>query len=145
MFWAWVQGGLPSYIYYPGNHAGTQDMRRTKLVKEQRADYIKAGCPAVQDIDSGHFRPWRESGQNLIVMNTTQFQVGGFNGKIITNGDRAMTSYTINNTVGLSSLLGQTTWGPAVGMKAGAWDRQTGSMHNVIQTFTWSEPNPCGR
>ena len=145
MFWAWVQGGLPSDIYYPGSHPGTQDMKRSRIVQRMRTAYMQKGCPASDHLDSGHFGPWKESGGNVIVANTTQFQVGGFNGNIFTTGDRAMTSYTINNTIGLSSLLGQTTWGPAVGMQAGAWDRLSGSMHNIRQTFTWSEPNPCGR
>jgi RHS repeat-associated protein len=141
--WNWLWGTLASQLYYPANHPAARDMRRSTVVQNLRHAYIEAGCPANFPITSGHAGPWKESAGNLIVGDTTQFQVGGFNGTFATGPDGAVSSSTIFNTAGWSSLTGESTWGPKFGLKANALDTQRGLGHNVEQTFTWTEPNPC--
>ncbi len=120
-------------------------MKRSTVVQEMRRQYISAGCPAWSPVDSGHSAPWKESARNLIVKNTPQFQVGGFNGAITMSLDRSMTAYTVFNTTGWSSLVGESTWGPKLGWREDLFDNHTGRGlgQNVRQIFSWSEPNPC--
>ncbi len=82
--WKWLLGALPSSLHYFQNDQATQDMRRSSVVQQLRGNYIGAGCPAYIPVDSGHFAPWKESATNLVIKNTTQFQVGGFNGAFTT-------------------------------------------------------------
>jgi RHS repeat-associated protein len=141
--WLWHWGLLPDTIYYGPRDTGTVNMRRSAVVQDLRKAYIGAGCPASFPIDSGHLAPWKESAINLVVGNTTQFVVGGFNGIITTSPDGTTTVYTIRNTTGWSSLLGESSWGPKIGLKSDALDTSRGPGHNVLQVFEWLEPNPC--
>ena len=143
--WRWLVGSLPSTIYYGSKSPGTRDMMRSTVVGRLRQQYISQGCPSEVTVNSGHLEPWKESARNLVVANPTQFQVGGFREIFSTNRDRSTTSYTIWNVVGWSSLSGESTWGPHLGMKDDALDTQGGVGHNVLQLFVWSEANPCGR
>lgn len=57
----------------------------------------------------------------------------------------------ITNTADVSSLLGLSAGGGAlsragININRNAWDNPrgaSGTAHNVVQTFQWSEPNPC--
>ena len=145
-FWygfLWLQGLLPRTVHYPANSQGTKDMRRSSVVQSLRSKYIASGCAAYAEQGSGHFEPWKESARNGVVTNTTQFEVGGFQMKSMTSPDRTMTSHTIRNTTGWSSLAGLSTWGPSLGLKPYAIDTNWGPGRNVVQVFTWTEPNPC--
>jgi RHS repeat-associated protein len=141
--WLWLHGLLPRSVYYPETSQGTEDMKRSSVVQRLRNKYINEGCPDYDSQRSGHFEPWAESARNGIVGNTTQFEVGGFVMTTATSGDRAMTSYTVRNTTGWSSLFGVSTWGPSVGIRENAWDVQSGLGANVEQVFVWKESNPC--
>lgn len=86
--------------------------------------------------------------------NPTQYQVGGFGGggarNQITRNSNGTISYTITNTAGFSSAIG---WSAGIGkvnrtlgtnINRNALDVPSGyPFGNVVQTFTWSEPNPC--
>jgi hypothetical protein len=143
----WLLGNVPSAIYYPANSHGTQEMKRSRVVQNVRQRYVAAGCPALAEYASGHLEPWKESRDNLVFKNTTQFQVGGFVATFATSRDN-VTSYTIFNTLSWSSFLGESTWGPSVGLRRNAFDNQGSSKlwpfgRNVVQTFVWTETNPC--
>lgn len=102
-------------------------------------------CVANRTVSSGHYAPWKESASNLVIKNTTQFEVGGFNGVFTTGPDGAVATYTIRNIAGWSSLLGESTWGKHLNLKPDALDTRWGPGHNVLQVFVWTEPSPCHR
>ena len=86
------------------------------------------------------------------VFNPTQAEVGGFSGRTshITRNSNGTISYTITNTAGFSSFIG---WSAGMGVinrmfgtniDRSALDLPNGyPMGNVVQTFRWSEPDPC--
>jgi RHS repeat-associated protein len=153
----WLSGDLPSAIFYGQNDPATQEMRISPLVQLRRSTYVAQGCPATGQLNGGHFEAYATSffvpkgigtdvlgGGAIPAMNQTAVQVGGFTGTIKRNG--SIVTYTITNTAGNSSFLGESTWGPLLGMKGTAWDNPngpTGPRHNVVQTFQWTEANPC--
>jgi RHS repeat-associated protein len=146
----WALGVLPRQINYGQNSLGTQDMRNAGTVKRGIQKYKNAGCPASGTLNSadgggdGHFGPWQETRDDLLngMPNPTQAEVGGYTGTITNNGNGTV-SMTINNTTGLASLLGVSTYAPSA---TGAVDT-VGSVLGappVKQTFQWTEPSPCG-
>jgi hypothetical protein len=94
-------------------------------------------------LNAGHFAAWKETATDLMSgqVNPTQAEVGGYTGSINTNSDGSATM-AINNTTGLASLLGVSTYAPSM---TGAVD-DLGTlmgMPPVNQTFQWTEANPC--
>jgi RHS repeat-associated protein len=143
----WVTGlSLPSEDYGPRT-GESKDMRRSPRVQQARQQFIGAGCPSPFRFGQGHPDAYKESMKGFATGNPnwTQFQVGGYGGATISSSSGA-TAYRIPNTAGFSSFTGETTWGKYIGMKPNVWDNPlgaTGPMHNVEQTFSWSEPSVC--
>jgi RHS repeat-associated protein len=145
----WALGVLPSHIYYGQNSLGTQDMRNTGTVKRAIQKYKNAGCPASGDLGSGagggdgHFGPWQETRDDILsgTPNPTQAEVGGYTGSITNNGDGSV-SMRIDNTTGLASLTGASTYAPSYTGAVDAVGSALGAPP-VVQTFQWTEPSPC--
>jgi RHS repeat-associated protein len=152
----WLIGATPAslHIHYGPNDGATKDMEDSPFVREKRQEYIEKNCPSKQPLSQGHFSAYAESANNgaqtaltagEIPMNWTQAQVGGYSGSITTSGN--VTTFTINNTAGISSFIGQSTWGKYVGAKANSSDNalgKSGPGHNIQQTFQWTETGLCG-
>jgi hypothetical protein len=161
----WLEGNLPSTIDYGPYHQATQDMARSTAVLKDRQEYIDKGCPATGRLAADNFEAYAETfgpvapGVPVLrslpgfVFNPTQAQVGGFGGRTshITRNSNGTVTYTITNTAGVSSLLGLSAAGGVlskvgININRNAWDNPfgaNGQANNVVQTFRWSEPDPC--
>ena len=149
-FLYWITSQLPQSIYYGADDPATKEIAGGSTVRRAIREYVKADCPSVGRLESGHFEAYAESLLDRLIsprFNQTQFQVGGHSGSIRTNANGTVT-YKVTNTAGFSSFVGRSTWGPPLGMKPYAWDNlfgQSGPMHNVSQIFEWTGANPCGK
>jgi RHS repeat-associated protein len=142
----WLSGALPSEIRYGQDDPATEELRSGRAVRRRRREYIAAGCPDSRKLDAGHFEAYFDSVDHALIgpPNGMQFQVGGHGGSITKSG--GIVTYKVTNIAGFSSFTGHSTWGPWVGRKPNAWDNPLGPkgpMHNVFQTFEWSEADPC--
>jgi RHS repeat-associated protein len=148
-FWAWVSGRAPQRIYYSKSTIATQDMMRSGKMRQVRQDYINQACPAQAGFNQGHVQAYADSAKGWASLNPnyTESQVGGYYGKIASND--VMTTYTIFNTAGISSFVGESAVGPKIpflNLKGNELDNlfgQNGPSHNVVQQFVFTEPNPC--
>ena len=159
----WNSGALPSTINYGPNDGWTKDIVMSSSFRHIRNTYIQQGCPAsAPNLDPGHALPFVDG---YLSGNVTLAEVGGFNAAVSTSG--GVSTYTITNVAGQASFSGATTLGAGTVMGlsgasylpgnqlllpfqilagAGVSDNPngaTGPRHNVTQTFTWQEPNPC--
>jgi|GEM_PF-3467967 len=142
--WTRGMGFVAPNISYGPNSLGTQDMRRAGTVKNAIQRYRDAGCPSSGGpLGAGHFDAWKETASTMASgqINPTQAEVGGYSGSISPNSSGSMTM-TINNTTGLASALGVSTYAPSLTGAVDAAGTLMG-MPPVHQTFQWTEANPC--
>jgi len=142
----WLSGAGPASIEYGPNDGATQQLEQTPTARGLQQKYINAGCPSSATYPSGHIGPWLHGYGTL---NPTEMQVGGFTENITTSG--GTTTFAITNTAGQGSYSGATT-SPKLA-RLNPFNRNgtsnnphgpNGPRHNINQTFSWTEPNPCG-
>jgi RHS repeat-associated protein len=148
----YLRGSFPAgtNIEYGDQDKATLEMKKSKSVLRARRDYVNKGCPAEASFASDHGEAYLESLSNAYTgrWNSTQFQVGGFVGSMSKNS-AGNVQFQIRNTAGFSSLSGFSTVAPWISGKRIAGNSldnpfgKAGLMHNVKQTFSWVEMDPC--
>lgn len=128
----WAMGNQPSRINYAPNSPETLDMHQSPGAARMRADFYASGA---QSSRTGYSTP-RAYLETIVDprtarLHSTALQVGGFDRATVVNNGDGTATFTITNVAGAHSLFFHAvpnspfTWGP---------------MHNVTQTFTWTEP-----
>jgi len=121
-------------------------MQNSQSVRDAIDKYKDAGCPiGGAPMNAGHPEAWKETASDIASgqIDPTQAEVGAYTGSINSNSDGSA-SMTINNTTGLASLSGVSTYAPSI---TGAVDfaGSVMGMSPVQQTFQWTEPGPCSQ
>jgi hypothetical protein len=147
---AWAAGTLPTQLDYGQNDPGTLAMVNRPFVQGQLAAYKAAGCPASAPAGQGSGAAYKESAKDVASGNPNyiQIEVGGYSGHFTTSG--GVTTITLSNISGWSSLTGYSAAAGAINSATGshfnrnAIDTTSGPGRNVTQTFTQTMPSPCG-
>jgi hypothetical protein len=119
-------------------------------VQGQLAAYANAGCPANYPAGQESGAAYKESAEDVASGNPNyvQMEVGGYSGNFTTSG--GVTTVTLSNVSGISSLSGYSAGAGAINSATGshfnrnALDTTSGPGRNVTQTFTQTMPSPCG-
>src|SRR5882757_5216219 len=146
----WAAGQLPKQINYGQNDPATLAMVNRPYVQAQLAAYAQAGCPASTPAGQGSGDAYKESARDAASGNPNyvQAEVGGYSGHITTSG--GVTTVTLSNVSGISSLSGYSAGVGAINTATGshmnrnALDTTSGPGRNVTQVFTQTMPSPCG-
>jgi RHS repeat-associated protein len=147
----WAAGTLPTQLNYGQNDPATLAMVNRPYVQAQLAAYAnKAGCPASAAAGQGSGAAYRESAADAASGNPNyvQTEVGGYSGHFTTSG--GVTTITLSNVSGISSLSGYSAGVGAINSATGshmnrnALDTTSGPGRNVTQVFTQTIPSPCG-
>lgn len=131
----WMMGRLPAQVTYGPNSQQTTDMRLSPGADVMRTQFNAAGGQNVR-VNYGTGQAFIDTIANPFTANWsgTGMQVGGFGGATVRNNGDGTATFTINNVAGTNSFfyhIAPNNTSP------------TGPMHNVTQTFIWTEPvNP---
>jgi RHS repeat-associated protein len=146
----WAAGNLPTSIQYGQNDPATLAMINRPYVQGQLAAYKAAGCPASYVAGQGSGAAYQETAGDVASGNPNyvQAEVGGYSGHFTTSG--GVTTITLSNVSGISSLSGYSAGVGAINSATGshfnrnAIDSHSGAGQNVTQTFKQTMPSPCG-
>jgi len=149
-FGLWLSGSGPASTNYGPNDGWTKALAGSITFNTVRQRYKSLGCPALTppndaaQLDSHHVPPFLDGyggaiNPNQATPNYPLMEVGGFNVNAVT--DNGVTTFALHNVAGWSSFSGATTFGYSVNDNPRG---STGILHNITQTFTWTENNLCG-
>ena len=127
----WTTGRLPSQITYAPDSPQTMDMRKSRAADVMRGQFAAASQQNVR-VNYSTSQAFIDTIANPFTNNlaSTAMQVGGFGGATVkSNGDGTAT-FKIVNVAGAKSFFYH-----AVPNRT----NPTGPMHNVTQTFIWTE------
>lgn len=124
----WLTGELPQQIVYTSG-PDLSDMQNSPGAAMMRRQFQAANGQNVR-VNYGTGRAFWETGVKGR-LSSTAFEVGGFGGATAVNNGNGTATFTITNVSGANSFFYHIL--P---------DRSspTGPMHNVTQTFIWTEP-----
>jgi hypothetical protein len=127
----WTSGDLPPQINYAPNSPETQDMRQSPAAAVMRKQFTAAGEQNVRvDYATGRAFVDTIANPNTANWSSTAMQVGGFAGATVRNNGDGTASFSIINVAGANSFFYHV---------APNNTNSSGPMHNVTQTFTWTE------
>lgn len=131
-------GGAANDRVYGPNDIETQEMMHSPGGEKLRDAFYKNHCKTVRRINYGTFEAYWDTVANPFTADwsNTAAQVGGFGGAVgLNNGDGTVT-FVIPNTAGTHSFFLHLV--PDI-------TSPTGPMHNIEQTFVWTETIDPGR
>jgi RHS repeat-associated protein len=125
----WLSGALPCQINHSSSSSETQEMMNSAGAQKMRQEFAKNKCQATSVV----FNSGEAAVKTLPNPCNIGAQVGGFIGQVAPIG-KCQAQYTITNVAGTKSFFYHV-----------APDRKgcSGPMHNVTQTFKWTEASPC--
>ena len=131
----WLTGSLPSRITYDPASKQTTDMKQSPGADVMRDRFYGNGAQTTRNISYGTgVAYWDTIVTNPKNWSSTALQVGGFGGASVVNNGDGTATFTIINVAGTKSFFYHIV--PDL-------SSPSGPMHNVTQTFIWTEPiNP---
>lgn len=127
----WLTGALPSQIIYGPNSKQTQDMMGSPGAAVMRTQFYAAGGQNVTVNYGTGQAAWDTIVTNPLNWSSTALQVGGFGGATVVNNGNGSATFTIVNVAGTHSFFYHVVPNSS---------SNSGPMHNVTQTFIWTEP-----
>jgi len=136
LFAEWVLETGSSKRYYGPSDPSTQELAKAKGAQKLRDAYLRNNCDSTKKVPYETFDSILDSFTDL--SNGTQFQVGGYLGRAIKNGNGTVT-YRITNQLSIYSFFYHI---PGLPHKQRGGDFPF--MGNLDQVFEWIEKEPCG-
>ena len=130
----WATGNLPSRVNYGPTAPESIDMQQSPAADLMRAKFYGSGYRSIDSFRYDTGRAYVDTVLNPDYAHSTALQVGGFDGATAVNNGNGTATFTITNVAGANSFFYHLPF--VQNNPFGPW----GPMHNVTQTFSWTEP-----